>query len=148
MDTMFWIWLAVIVVTVVIEGITLDMVSIWFTAGAIIPLILAAVGGVGWEIQLIIFIVLSTVLILTLRKVTIRLLFKNGAKEQVNTLIGMQTKMIEDATEDTMGKIKINDVVWSAKSENDESFKKGELVEIIRVSGNKAIVRKVKVKEK
>ena len=148
MDTMFWIWLAVIVVTVVIEGITLDMVSIWFTAGAIIPLILAAVGGVGWEIQLIIFIVLSTVLILTLRKVTIRLLFKNGAKEQVNTLIGMQTKMIEDATEDTMGKIKINDVVWSAKSENDEIIKKGELVEIIRVSGNKAIVKKVKVKEK
>ena len=148
MDTMFWIWLAVIVVTVVIEGITLDMVSIWFTAGAIIPLILAAVGGVGWEIQLIIFIVLSTVLILTLRKVTIRLLFKNGSKEQVNTLIGMQTKMIEDATEDTMGKIKINDVVWSAKSENDESIKKGELVEIIRVSGNKAIVKKVNVKEK
>ena len=148
MDTMFWIWLAVIVVTVVIEGITLDMVSVWFTAGAIVPLILAAVGAVGWEIQLIIFIVVSTVLILTLRKVTKRLLFKNGSKEQINTIIGKQTKMIEDATEDTMGSIKINDVVWSAKSEKDETIKKGELVEIIRVSGNKAIVKKVNVKEK
>lgn len=148
MDTMFWIWLAVIVVTVVIEGITLDMVSVWFTAGAIVPLILAAVGAVGWEIQLIIFIVISTVLILTLRKVTKRLLFKNGSKEQINTIIGKQTKMIEDATEDTMGSIKINDVVWSAKSEKDETIKKGELVEIIRVSGNKAIVKKVNVKEK
>ena len=148
MDTMFWIWLAVIVVTVVIEGITLDMVSVWFTAGAIVPLILAAVGAVGWEIQLIIFIVISTVLILTLRKVTKRLLFKNGSKEQINTIIGKQTKMIEDATEDTVGSIKINDVVWSAKSEKDETIKKGELVEIIRVSGNKAIVKKVNVKEK
>ena len=148
MDTMFWIWLAVIVVTVVIEGLTLDMVSVWFTAGAIVPLILAAVGAVGWEIQLIIFIVISTVLILTLRKVTKRLLFKNGSKEQINTIIGKQTKMIEDATEDTMGSIKINDVVWSAKSEKDETIKKGELVEIIRVSGNKAIVKKVNVKEK
>ena len=148
MDTMFWIWIAVIVSTVIIEGITLDMVSIWFTAGAIIPFILSAFNVVSWEIQLAIFIVLSAVLIFTLRKVTKKLLFKNASKEKINTLAGIQTKMLSEATDDNMGQIKINDVIWSAKSENDEEIKKDELVEIIKISGNKAIVKKINNKEK
>ena len=37
MDTMFWVWLGVIAVTAIIEFITCDLTSIWFTCGAVIP---------------------------------------------------------------------------------------------------------------
>ena len=143
MDTMFWVWLAVIVGTVIIECITMDLVSIWFTFGAVIPFILAGTRVVGWEIQLIIFIVLSAAMIIGLRKITKKWLFKNSSKEHLNTVVGMKVKMIENADEDNLGTIKINDVVWSAKSEDGTPLSKGEMVEIVKISGNKAIVKKI-----
>ena len=50
METMFWVWLAVIVVSVIIELITFELVSIWFSAGAVIPFILAGIGGIDIEV--------------------------------------------------------------------------------------------------
>ena len=68
----YWIWICVIVGAVIIEALTMDVVSIWFTIGAIVPLILSATNACGWEIQVIVFIIISAVLILTLRKVTMK----------------------------------------------------------------------------
>ena len=52
----FWIWIIVIVVTVIIEAFTMEMVSAWFTIGAIVPLILSACGVGSWELHVILFI--------------------------------------------------------------------------------------------
>ena len=148
MDAMFWVWMAVIIVTLVLEFATMDLVSIWFTIGAVVPFILAGTKAVGWELQLIIFIVLSAVLIISLRKVTKNWLLRHSSKEKLNTYVGKQYKMLDDLNDDDLGHIKINDVVWSAKSENGEKIAKGEMVEVVRMSGNKAIVRKIDKKEK
>ena len=41
---MLWIWLGVIIVTAIIELVTIDLVSIWFTLGGIGALIAYALG--------------------------------------------------------------------------------------------------------
>lgn len=48
MEVMFWVWLGVFVLSLVIEFITFDLISIWFSAGAIIPFIMSAIGGVSF----------------------------------------------------------------------------------------------------
>ena len=41
------------------------------------------------------------------------------------------------------GQIKVNSEIWSAESENGEKIEEGSEVEIIKINGVKAIVKKV-----
>ena len=147
MDVMFWVWIGIIVLTVILELATMELVSIWFTFGAIVPLILAATKAVGAEIQIIIFIVISAILIISLRKITKKWLLKNS-NEKTNTdaLIGQKFKMLEKTDFETVGTVKVNGVVWSAIEENREIIEKDQLVEIVKISGNKLIVKKIESK--
>ena len=44
---------------------------------------------------------------------------------------------------ETIGSLKINDITWSAVAENQEEIKENEIVEVVKISGNKLIVKKV-----
>lgn len=141
METMFWIWLAIMAVTVIIEIVTLDLVSIWFAFGAVIPFILSAIGGIAIEIQIAVFVAVSALLIIFLRKNAQKLLFKNmNQKTNVDAFEGKKVRLLEDTDFEHNGSVKINDVTWTAISESGELIKAGQLVEIKKVDGNKLIV--------
>lgn len=147
MDFMFWVWLSVIVVTAVVEFATMEIVSIWFTFGAIVPFILAATKATNWEIQIIVFVVLSAILIVSLRGITKKFLFR-GANEKTNldALIGKKFRMKDRTDFETVGSVKVNDVVWSAIGADQETIESGEIVEIVKVEGNKLVVKSVEKK--
>ena len=142
MDTMFWVWLAVIAISIIIEIITLDLVSVWFAFGAVVPFILSAIEGVGIEWQIAIFVVVSALLIIFVRKYAQKLLFKNmNTKTNVEALEGKKVRLLEDTDFEKNGSVKINDVVWTAISDDGKLIKQGSLVEIVKVDGNKLHVR-------
>ncbi len=144
MEVMFWVWLAVIVVSVIIEVITLDLVAVWFAFGAVVPFILSAIGGIPLEIEISIFVVVSAILIIFARKYAQKLLFKNmNIKTNVHAQEGKRYRLLEETDFEKNGSIKINDIVWTAVSENGEKISKGELVEITKIDGNKMVVKKV-----
>lgn len=148
MDVMFWVWLAVIIVTIVVEAFTMEIISIWFTVGAIPSFILAGFDVLGWELQLVIFIVLSAVLILSLRKITKNFLLKNSnAKTNLASIIGTRVRMIEMTDFDSVGTVKINGVTWSAVGVKGETIESGAVVEIVKIAGNKLFVKAVDDKE-
>ena len=142
MDTMFWVWLAVIAISIIIEIITLDLVSVWFAFGAVVPFILSAIEGVGIEWQIAIFVVVSALLIIFVRKYAQKLLFKNmNTKTNVEALEGRKVRLLEDTDFEKNGSVKINDIVWTAISDDGKFIKQGSLVEIVKVDGNKLHVR-------
>lgn len=148
MSIAFWVWLGVLVVMAVIEMATMELVSIWFTIGAIPPFIMSAImGNTLWEVQVAVFVVVSALCIIFLRKLTKKWLFKNS-NEKTNTeaLIGRKLRMLERTDFETVGSAKVNDVVWSAVAENGDTIEKGEVVEIVNIQGNKLIVKAVKEK--
>ena len=111
MSTTFWIWLSIIVITVIVEIITTDLVSIWFTFGAVIPLFLSAFNVLNPLWQTVIFVVVSAVLISVLRKVTVKFFFKNNnSKTNLDTIIGEKYRFIEGTTFEKLGKIEIKGV--------------------------------------
>ena len=145
METMFWVWLAVIVICVVIEIVTFDLVSVWFAIGAVIPFILAGIGGIRIEIQIAVFVVVSALLIAFVRKLAKKFLFKNmNSKTNLEQYEGKQLRMLEECDFEHNGSVKINDVVWTAVSENNEKIEKDAVVEVVRFEGNKIIVKKIK----
>ena len=145
MDTMFWVWLGIIVGAVILEIITADLVSVWFAFGAILPCILAATTNLYYGWQIVIFLLISAILIACLRKITLKYLFKNvNEKTNLDAIIGQKFRMLERTDFETMGKIKIKDVEWSAVGDKQQTIEKDTIVEIVKISGNKMIVKELK----
>lgn len=147
MEVMFWVWLAVIAVAIIIEILTLDLVSVWFAFGAVIPFILAAVGGIAIEIQIAVFVIVSALLIIFMRSWARKLLFKNmNEKTNINSIIGKKIRLLEDTDFEHLGSLKINDVTWTAISHDGKLIKAGQIVEVVKVDGNKLLVKEIEGK--
>jgi len=142
-----YIWLGVVAASLIVEFITLEFVSLWLAVGGLVALILAAC-GVGYEIQIIVMVAVSIACILGLRKITLKILNRNKDKTNSDLIIGVKTKLLEDITADNMGSVKINGIVWSCKTENDQNISSGDYVEIIKIDGNKLIVKKTETEVK
>lgn len=136
-----WIWVAVVAISLIVEFATMEMVSLWTAVGGVCALILAAC-EVGFEIQLIVFFGVSIILLLSLRKITIKYLLKNTQKVGTERVIGTKTKLLSEITNDEPGTIKVNGVVWSATTDNGEPLAANTIVEIVEIRGNKFIVKK------
>ena len=105
-----WIWVAVIAISLIVEFITMDMVSIWTAFGGIVALILSAVDA-NIEFQLIAFFAVSIVLLLSLRKVSLKYLIKStNEKIGTDSLIGSSHKLLTPITQESRGSIKINGI--------------------------------------
>ena len=140
---MMYIWIAIICVAALIEAFTLQMVSIWFVAGGIVSLILYFC-GVGYEVQIIVFIAVSIILLIALRKLCLKFLLKNtNEKTNVDALIGKEARLLKDIELGQLGEIKLGDVVWSTTTKDESPLASGTLVKITQVQGNKLIVEAV-----
>ena len=141
---MFWVWLVVIVACVVLEICTTDLISIWFAVGAVVPFILSATTDLGYEWQILIFVVLSAILILSLRKITMRWLFKNdNTKTNLDTVLGQQYRLLERTDFETTGTIKVKGVEWSVVSSGEKPIEKDAVVEVVKIKGNKLVVKEI-----
>jgi len=138
-----YIWLAVLVVTLIVEFVTLDLVSVWISLGAFVAMILAAC-KVGFEIQIAVAVVIAVGCILGLRKVALKWLNRTKEKTNMELIIGKKVKLLTKITEDEMGTVKINGIVYSVKEKDDNEVEENSYVVIEKIEGNKLIVRKEK----
>ncbi len=140
---MIWVWLAVVAVSLIVEFMSWDLTSIWFAAAGLVSLILSAIDGVAWEVQLAVFIVISALLLIFVRKICRKLLLKNmNTKTNVDAYAGKRSKLLKAiGADENYGEIKFNGVVWQAMSETGEEIEAGAEVEVIRVEGNKMVVK-------
>lgn len=144
---MFWIWFIVAVAFLIIEALTVDLVSVWFAASALIMGVVAAIFpelDVWWEIG--IFVALSFVLVLSTRKL-VKKFFKRkkGQETNLELNIGHTAIVVEEIDNlHEKGSVKINGLIWTARSETGEVIEEGALVVFKSISGNKAFVERKK----
>ncbi len=142
-----YVWLGLVVVTIIIEFLTLELVSIWVSLGSLVGLILELC-GVPLEWQIVVAVVVTIVCILGLRRFCVKFLLKSKEKTNMDIYIGAKEKLVTKIDGGGLGSICINGVTWSAKSENGESIKEGSLVEILRLEGNRFVVRRARIDKK
>ena len=142
-----YVWLGLVVVTIIIEFLTLELVSIWVSVGSLVGLILELC-GVPLEWQIVVAVVVTIVCILGLRRFCVKFLLKSKEKTNMDIYIGAKEKLVTKIDGGGLGSICINGVTWSAKSENGESIKEGSLVEILRLEGNRFVVRRARIDKK
>ena len=141
MTWMIWVWLAVICASLIFEFVSPNMTSIWFAVGALVSLILAAC-KVDLLWQVVVFVLISLAFLLSFRKLAIKFLFKKE-DEQTNTksFIGKEYVLTEEITPVSVGTIKIDGVMWSCIStDNQQTIAVGTRVIVKDIKGNKLIV--------
>lgn len=140
---MTWIWLGVTLLAIVAELFTTELISIWFVGGGIVAIILSFFESIGWEWQLLAFVLVTALLITLLRPVVKKYFTKNNDNNtNIEALKSRKVRMLSTATFDQLGTAKINGIVWSVKSQDDETLEEGSIVEVVEVSGTKLIVKK------
>ncbi len=137
------VWLGIVIVLIIIEIATLGLTTIWFAGGALAACI-AALLQADLMIQVLLFLAVSVLLLLFTRPVAARYLNRNRTKTNVEGLIGTQGVVLE--TVDNLkgqGMIRLNGLEWTARTEEDgEILARDTVVEVVRIDGVKAIVRK------
>ena len=135
-----WIWLAVFIITVVIEFITVEFVSVWFSIASIPALILALFNQNPW-LQLIVFFLLSILLLAVTRPLVVKYLRRNIVDTNVDAYVGKIALVTSKITDIEAGLVKFEGLVWTAVS--SESIPEGSKVRILAIEGNKLIVTKI-----
>lgn len=150
MEQYMWIvWLVLMLVMIFIEAMGPALVSIWFAAGALVALILSLfsfIPGVTipWWVQLIVFVVVSTITLLLMRPLSKRYFKRNTVNSNVDSLVGKRGLLEDEIKPFNPGVCKINDVLWTAVSvDNKQTIAKDSVVEVVAIQGNKLIVKKV-----
>ena len=143
MDT--FLWFALLVIFVVAEAATVNMVSAWFAIGSLASLITALLGGKLW-LQVVVFVVVSAVALAMLRPIAKKYFTPKLTRTNVDALAG-KTCLCVTAIDNLAGagQVKIGDVEWTARSTTGEAIPAGTEVKIDRVEGVKVYVTPVTV---
>ena len=142
--SMIVIWLAVALVMLVIEALTVGLATIWFAAGALVAL-LAALLDFSIAVQIVLFLAVSICLLVFTRKIFVEKLKAGSEKTNVDALVGEKGVVISPIHPYEVGQVKVGGQVWSAVGKNpDETFAVDQLVKIKAIEGVKLVVTPVK----
>lgn len=138
-------WLIVAVIFFIVEILTPAFLFSLFAAAAFAVSVFAFFFPHLFYVQVVIFALLSFILVIFVRKIFLKYFNKddkNGAKSNVDSMIGKRCRVVEDIDNEKDTGIAILDGVrWRASAENNEKIPAGRFVEIIRVDGTKLTVR-------
>jgi membrane protein implicated in regulation of membrane protease activity len=145
-----WIvWLALILVFVIIEMLTVDFVFLMIAIGSVGGLV-ADLFGAPWWAQLFIAAALSVLLIFTLRPPLLRALKRGGdpAKSNIAALIGMSAQVVSTVSP-TGGQVKLAiGETWSSRTAaGSPELAPGETVVVVSIEGATAVVTPIKKEE-
>lgn len=135
-------WLILFIVLLVIEIFTMGLTTIWFAGGALIALLMAFI-GFGLPVQIVVFVVVSTVLLVMTRPIAVKYFNTERQKTNAESLIGQQAVVLQDVdTLHAAGLVEVNGQEWSAKTDElDGYIPKDSIVSIEGIQGVKLIVK-------
>lgn len=136
------IWLGVVVLIIVIEACTMDLVAIWFLPGALISLVMSLFDATTpWQITVFVIVSLLSFIPLFVYHKTKA---KKDKRTNIDAVIGQTVLVTERICNiDSVGAAKLSGQVWTARAEQDDvTFEPGELAEVVAVRGVKLICRK------
>ncbi len=146
-----WVyWLVAAGLLFVGEILTPSFILLWFAIGALAGS-LAAFLNLHLYVQIAVFIIASTLLLIFTRPILKKTLKANDTPSNVYALTGKRGIVIQEIKNVLgQGQVKIGGEIWMAQSEDSRDIQVGAEVEILRVEGVRLIVNQVvksKIKE-
>lgn len=136
-------WLVLLIVFIVVELFTVGLTSIWFAAGALVALIIAACGG-GFVFQIIAFLIVAFGALFATRPWAKKYINSRTQATNADSVIGAEVKVAERVSNmDQTGTVVVKGQEWTARAKDDSMiFEQGELAKVVRIDGVKLILTK------
>ncbi len=135
---MTYVWAAIFVMALVIEGATMVLISIWFVPGALTALVLSLL-GVPTPWQIVVFLVLTVATFIVGLKVR-----RKKTKTNIDALIGKIVVITEEVNNiEGRGTGKLSGQLWTVRAcDGSEPLTPGDLAVVVAIEGVKLICRK------
>ncbi|MBR1796767.1 MAG: NfeD family protein [Clostridiales bacterium] len=146
---MWVLWLILMVVFIVIEGITLGLTTIWCAVGSLAAAVCAFFGA-NMGVQIAVMVVVSIVcFLICIKWIKPQLDKRHESKENATNAdrlfgeVGVVIKTIN--TLEAQGQVKVKGQVWSAKTaDENQIIPEGAKVKVLKIEGVKLLVEEIK----
>ena len=141
MNSMTIIWLVALIVLAVLEGITVQLVSIWFAIGAAAACVTSLITD-NIFIQIAVFIAVSAIVLAATRPLVKKFVSSRTVATNADRNIG-RTAIVTERIDNlaSTGSVKLDGVEWTARSLDDErTIGEGEQVVVREIRGVRLIV--------
>ncbi len=142
-SSMTAVWVVLMIVFLVVEGIVPGLVSIWFALGALAALISSMLGAQLW-LQAVWFIVVSVLALIATRPLAKKYVNSRVQATNADMLIGQECVVKEAVNQlAETGAVAIGGKIWTARTDSaDTILEEGSIAVVERIEGVKLIVRK------
>lgn len=139
---MLWLWGGLLLAFLVLEAVSVQLVSIWFAVGSFGALI-ACLAEADVIVQAVVFVALSLGSLIITRPLVRRFIKRKAQATNADRNIGATAVVLEniDNVQGT-GQVQVNGMVWTARSASGETIPKEALVTVEKIEGVKLIVKK------
>lgn len=127
-------WIFVFIIVSVYEAMTVQLVGMWFSIGSLVTVFVAAAGA-SFEVQLIVFIVISFLSLIALRPIVKR--YVKPKRNEVESLTGKIGTVIANQ------RVKIGHMDWQMKLQDGSRLNEGDKVKVIDRDGISLLVEKI-----
>ena len=139
-------WTVLLLVFILVEVLTVGLVSVWFAAGALAADICALLGGEIW-LQAVLFFGVSGVFLFLLRPVAKKHFTPKLTKTNMDAIVGSTGKVTLRIDNDAaVGQVKLGAMEWTARSTTGAVIEEGTRIQVDRIEGVKAFVSPAEVK--
>lgn len=139
-NTMLIIWAAAIVIFAVFEGITAQLVSIWFVIGAIASLI-ATMLKAPLAVQITVFITFTILALVITRPLVRKYIHPKKERTNADRVLDQTGVVIEEIDNiKATGQVRVDGKIWSARSYDGSIIPIDRQITIKEISGVKLIV--------
>lgn len=134
-------WIVVALAALIIDITTSSFMFVWFSIGAMASIIAIGIGA-SVVVQAVVFVAVSAV-VMAVGYPIVKKTIKKTVKKTLTMeegYVGKEFKITKDIGE--KGNIKFQGIYWTVKNVG-EPLKKGDLVQITGIEGNKLVIAKV-----
>ena len=134
------VWIVAIIAFGVFEGVTAQLVSVWFVLGSVAGLI-ASLLGADLPLQIAIFAAVSLIALVLTRPLVNKYVKSKAEKTNADRCIGQNAVVLEEIDNlQSKGQVKTDGKVWTARSASGEIIPKDTIVTVEKIEGVKVIV--------
>ena len=141
-DNLPWFWVAVTIICVVIESLTLALTTIWFGISAFVMVFLAFT-PLPFPAQLFIFVALAMVLLIFTRPIVKQKINQKKIATNYERVIGQIAVVTKKITALDKGAIKLNGMEWTAAVREDIVLEEGSKCIVEEIAGVTAYVKEI-----
>lgn len=134
------LWSVLLILFIIAEAITVQLVSIWFAIGSLVALI-ANFCGANILVQAALFVGVSFAALLLTRPLVKKFSTPKIQRTNIDRIIGERAIVTEEIDNlRAIGVVKVDGKSWSARSADGSIIPAGSVVEVQKIDGVKLIV--------